>query len=439
MKPTTRPAAPATAPDTFLHTLPNGVRALAIHQPWRQSVNLSVFIRAGSHHEPRRLNGISHVVEHMAFKGTATRSCQQINLDAEGLGAEVNAHTDKDHTAFHIDGLAADLPAFVPMLADIVLNSSFPADELERERQVILHEFTEFDEDPAGMALRLFDSACYGLHPAGQPVIGNRANLKRFTRGDLQAWVAEHYNGHNLVVAVAGPLDGAAFAEFVGLVEAAFGAMPAGQPNTVVPPAWLGGVKQRRMAGSGQCQVVLGHAAPPLHDPAHLHWVLAAALLGEGMSSPLLDEIRERRGLAYFASCSADVGALAGQLVIEAATAPEQAEELLTAVARLLQQQAECIDTVGLARARRQLAVRALRALEQPTRRLEAAVQDVFALGQVRGHAAWMQALQAVTAAQVQAVFAQMQQCTAAVGLAGSVPVRARERALALFAPAAAA
>ena len=424
-----------TPTDTFLHTLPNGVRCLVLQQPWRQAVNLSVFVRAGSHHEPRRLNGISHVVEHMAFKGTATRSCQQINLDAEALGAEVNAHTDKDHTAFHMDGLAADLPAFLPMLADIVLNSRFPEEELARERQVILHEFTEFDEDPAGMAFRLFDRACYGQHPAGQPVIGNRANLKRFTRADLRAWTAQHYTGANVVVAVAGAVDVPAFQR---LVESQFGALPAGQPNTVAVPAWLGGVKQRRMAGSGQCQLVLGHAAPPLHDPAHLPWVLAAALLGEGMSSPLLDEIRERRGLAYFASCSADIGALAGQFVIEAATAPEQAEELLDAVAQLLAQQAERVDAVALARARRQLVVRAWRAQEQPTRRLESAVQDLLALGAVRSTPAWLQALQAVTAEQVRAVFVQMQQRSAAVALAGSVPVRARDKAQALFAPAAA-
>ena len=265
-------------------------------------------------------------------------------------------------------------------------------------------------------------------------MIGNRANLKRFTQDDLQAWVAQHYSGHNVVVAVAGPVEEFAF---VRLVEASFGAMPAGQPNTVLTPMWHGGVKQRRMAGSGQCQVVLGHAAPPLQDPAHLHWVLAAALLGEGMSSPLLDEIRERRGLAYFAACSADIGALNGQFVIEAATAPEQAEELLTEVAKLLQQQAAHIDAVALQRAQRQLEVRALRALEQPTRRLESAVQDVFALGRVREHAACWQALQEVSAAQVQAVFADMQQRTAAVALAGSVPMRARERALALFGPAA--
>ena len=425
-----------TASDTHLASLPNGVRALAITQPWRQAVSLSVFVRAGSLHESRRLNGISHVVEHMAFKGTHTRDCQRINLDAERLGAEVNAHTDKDHTAFHIDGLAGDLPAFVPMLADIVLNSTFPEEELERERGVILHELTEYDEDPAAMAFQLFDRACYGQHPAGQPVIGNRANLKRFTRCDLQAYLAQHYTGHNVVVAAAGPVDPAAFTR---LVESAFGAMPAGAPNAVSEAPWQGGVKLRRMAGSSQCQVVLGHAVPSVRDDAHLPWVLAAALLGEGMSSPLLDEIRERRGLAYFVACSADVGALAGQFVIEASTAPEQAQPLLDAVARLLQRHADERDAVALNRARQQLTVRALRALEQPTRRLEAAVQDVFTFGQPRDTAAWLQRLHAVTAADVQAVFAKMQASRAAVAFAGSVPARARDSALALFAPQAAA
>jgi predicted Zn-dependent peptidase len=248
--------------------------------------------------------------------------------------------------------------------------------------------------------------------------------------------MAQHYTGCNVVVAVAGAVEVPAFER---LVAQHFGALAAGQPNTVAVPAWLGGVKQRRMAGSGQCQLVLGHAAPPLHDPAHLPWVLAAALLGEGMSSPLLDEIRERRGLAYFASCSADIGALAGQFVIEAATAPEQAEELLDAVAQLLAQQAERVDAVALARARRQLVVRAWRAQEQPARRLENAVQDLLALGAVRDTTAWLQALQAVTADEVRAVFMQMQRCSAAVALAGSVPARARDQAQALFAPAAAA
>jgi predicted Zn-dependent peptidase len=417
--------------DTRLATLPNGLRAVTIAMPWRETVSLSVFIRTGSLHETRRLNGISHVVEHMAFKGTASRDCQRINLDAERLGAEVNAHTDKDHTAFHIEGLARDLAAFVGQLADIVLNSSFPADELERERQVILHEFTEVDEDPSAMAFQLFDRACYGMHPAGQPVIGNRANLQRFTRDDLLGYVQSQYSAANVVVAAAGPVP---VEPFLRAVEAAFGGMPRGTDNGVPALAWQGGLKLRRMAGSSQCHAVLGFETPTLADETHLPCVLAAALLGEGMSSPLLDEIRERRGLAYYVACSADVLPLTGQFVIEAATAPAQAEEFFVEVARLLRQHADGTDAVGLERARNQLAVRTLRGLEQPARRLEAAVQDLFTFGRVRDPRDWLARLQTVPAQEVRAVFARMLTSPAAIALAGSVPARARERATALFA-----
>jgi len=179
---------------------------------------------------------------------------------------------------------------------------------------------------------------------------------------------------------------------------------------------------------------VLGFETPSLRDDAHLPHVLAAALLGEGMSSPLLDEIRERRGLAYYTACSADVLPLVGQFVIEAATAPEQADEFFVAVAGLLRAQAEGNDAVGLARARNQLTVRALRALEHPARRIEAAVQDVFTFGRLRDTQEWLQRLQAVSADEVREVFARMLQSPAAVALAGSVPARVRERAGALFA-----
>jgi predicted Zn-dependent peptidase len=415
-----------------LHTLPNGLRIVALPMPWRQTVSLSVFVRTGSLHETRAQNGISHVVEHMAFKGTATRDCQRINLDAERLGAEVNAHTDKDHTAFHIEGLPHDLPTFVAQIADIVRHSTFPADELERERQVIQHEFTEFDEDPVTIAFDLFDKASYGdQHPAGRPVIGNRANIKRFTRDDLLAYVQQQYTACNVVVAAAGPVDEAAL---IAATERAFGDMPRGEPNTVPPPEWHGGVKLRRLSGSAQCQIVLGFAAPPLADDAHLADVLAAALLGEGMSSPLLDEIRERRGLAYQVGCSADVYPLASQFVIDGATEPAQAEAFITEVARLLRQHAEHIDEEGLARARNQISVRVLRAQEQPAKRMEVAAQELFTFGRLREPGEWLARLQAVDAAQVQRVFQRMLASRAAVGLAGSVPARLKERAAELYA-----
>lgn len=411
-------------------TLSNGLRVVALPMPWRETVALSVFIRTGSLHEPLKLNGISHVVEHMAFKGTETRDNQRINLDAERLGAEVNAHTDKDHTAFHVEGLAQDLDAFVGLLADIVLHSTFPDEEFERERQVILHELTDFDEDPATVAFQVFDRVCFGNHPAGQPVIGTRANLKRLTREDLVDYVRRQYTAGNVVVAAAGRFDHSAF---VRSVEAAFGGMPRGEDNLVSAPSWEGGLKLRRMSGSSHCQTVLGFEAPTLRDEAHLPYVQAAAVLGEGMSSPLLDEIRERRGLAYDVACNADIFALSGQFVIDAATAPAQADEFIAQVARLLREHAERIDEAGLTRARNQLKVRSLRGLEQPSRRLEAAAQDLFIFGRLRDVRHWLAGLEAVSAEQVRATFASMLASPAAVALVGSVPDKARDRATAEF------
>ena len=433
-------------------TLPNGLRLVAIPMPWRATVSLSVFVRTGSLHESSaRLNGISHVVEHMAFKGTATRDCQRINLEAEALGAEMNAHTDKDHTAFHIEGLPQDLPAFVALLADIVLSPSFPADELARELRVIEQEYAEYEEDPASLAFRLFDAACYGsAHPAGRPIIGTRANIRRFKREDLLAYVQRQYTARNVVIAVAGPVDEKTFAALERQLqhETGFGAMRPGEANRVDTPAWLGGLKTRRLAGSGQTQLVLGFAAPalPAGEAATAPHVLAAAMLGEGMSSPLLDEIRERRGLAYQAGCAADIWPHGGQFVIDASTAPEQAIELLDAVHALLQRHAESSggsadDRVALERARKQLIVRALRSQEQPARRLEAAAQDLFCFGRLRENRDWIAQLQAVTPAQIAETFAAMQSGasgeesinTPALALAGSVPAKARERAATLF------
>lgn len=436
-------SASAHLPTPWFSTLTNGLRLVAIPMPWRATVSLSVFVRTGSLHEQLpRLNGISHVVEHMAFKGTATRDCQRINLDAEALGADVNAHTDKDHTAFHIEGLPEDLPAFVDLLADIVLNPSFPEEELARELRVIEQEYNEYEEDPSALAFRLFDQACYGSrHPAGRPIIGTRANIRRFKRRDLLDYVGRQYSACNVVIGVAGPLDERRFEALRRQIEAqtGFGAMPAGTPNLIEQPAWQGGLKARRLAGSGQTQLVLGFAAPalPEGEARTLPHVLAAALLGEGMSSPLLDEIRERRGLAYNAGCAADIWPHGGQFVIDAATSPEQAVELLEAVHALLRRHADGADQeVALERARRQLRVRALRGLEQPSRRLEAAAQDLFTFSRLRDTQDWLRHLDAVTPAQVRAVFEAMQEqnrARPALALAGSVPAKARERAAALF------
>ena len=410
-------------PETLV-TLPNGVRLL--QQPGLPggSATVAVFVRAGSAHEARRVNGIGHVLEHMAFKGTKERDARRINLDAERLGAEVNAHTDKDHTAFHMRGLPQHAGVFVHMLGDLVQHATFPEAELERERQVLLHEFTEDEDDPVSTAYKLLDKASFGAHPAAQPVIGSRRNIERLTRDDLVAHVARLYTGANVVVAVAAAGDPDTL---LREVEAAFGGLPPGTPNLIAQAPWHGGIRSRRQAGSSQTHLVLGLPLPALRagDPVG---EVAAALFGEGMSSPLLDAVRERRGLAYFAACSADVLDFSGQFVVEASTSPEQLVELLAEVVELLAAQAEAIAAEDFERAHNQLAVRALRQREKPLRRLEEAALDVFALGRARSAEERAARIAGVGVDELRAAFARMLTRRPALAVTGRVAAGTNER-----------
>jgi len=411
-------------PGTSIATLANGVRVVLIGLPGVGSASVSVFVRTGSAHEGARLNGISHVVEHMAFKGTRTRDCQRINLDAERLGAEVNAHTDKDHTAFHMRGLAEDAPRFVRMLGDIVRESTFPEEELERERRVILHEIADDEDDPLTIAFQAFDRECFGAHPAALPVIGRRASIERFTRDDLLGYVQRQYSGANVVIGVAGDVDAAAVLE---AAQAAFGSLPRGAENGLTAPQWIGGIVTRRLVGSSQTHVVIGWPIPSLVDDDPVG-VVAAAVLGEGMSSPLLDRIRERKGLAYYTHASADVLGLWGQFVIEASVAPEHLDEFCAEVRSLMGEVSRGVEPVHLERARNQLTVRALRSAEQPFRRVEEACLDLLFLGRVRARAQSLARLRRVSAARVAEGFAAMLEVPVAAAVTGRLPRQARER-----------
>jgi len=411
--------------ENVLAELPNGVRVIALPMPHMHTAAVSVFVRTGSAHESTLQSGISHVIEHMAFKGTAERNARRINLDAERLGAEVNAHTDKDHTAYQMRGLATHAGDFVRMLGDIVLASTFPAVELERERQVLLQEFAEDEDDPLSTGYKLFDRACYGLHAVGQPVIGSRSNIERFGRADLVRYVASQYTGANLIVGVAGAIDPAAM---VRAAEGAFGAAPRGAPNLIAAPTYTGAVRARALTGSSQTHVVLGMPIPSLRDDDAAHLV-AAAVFGEGMSSPLLTRVREERALAYNASCVADQFDMCGQLVIEASTAPAQFDEFLREVVSLLRAQADGVDAVDLDRARNQIAVRRLHDAEKPLRRLEDAALEVFVRGSLRAPDEALGRLLAVTAGEVRVAFAQMLAAGPSAAIVGSVRRGTGERA----------
>ena len=408
--------------------LPQGLRLLVGRAPHAGTCSVAVFVRWGSANESARSNGIGHVLEHMAFKGTAVdgrvRDARQVNLEAERLGAEVNAHTDKDHTAYYMRGLPQHAVRMLQMLAEIVLHPSLPAVELERERQVLLQEFAEDEDDPVATAFKLMDKASFGLHPAAQPVMGTRRNLEQFTRDDLMAHRSAGYLAGHVVVGVVGDVQPE---QMQREVEAAFAAVPAGALAPVPAPAWRGEILTRAQAGSSQSHLALGFPVPSRRDDDPVAGV-AAALLGEGMSSPLLDRVREQRGLAYYAACSADVLDMCGQFVVEASMAPADAVPLVSEVMALMREHAAHAAPAELERARCQLAVRALRTQERGLRWLEDMALEWLATGQLRPEHERTARLMAVSAEQVRAHFETLLRLPPALALTGAVARGMRDR-----------
>ncbi|WP_315125626.1 pitrilysin family protein [Comamonas antarctica] len=396
-------------------TLPNGVRLLALPMPHVHSASVGVFLRVGSRDETPDTNGISHVLEHMAFKGTATRSVQAINLDAERLGAEVNAFTGKDTTGYFMTGLGRHAPALLRMTADIVLNSTFPEIELQRELEVIRQEAIEYDEDPEDSANDVLDRALWGNDPMGMPVIGTVANIEGFTRQDLVRHVQQHYVAHKTLVVAAGNFDVDAW---MALAAELFSGMRASDdlpvPQKPEPARYVGQALARRFPQVSQVFVNLAYPLYPAaaEDRAGPRWRLTAALaayvFGEGMSSPLVDTVREQMGLAYTAYAATESGDVWANFIVHAVTTPDKLEALFAATGRLLRAQAAAIDPVHLERAKNQLTVARVRAAERPYATMEQAVEELFAVGSVTPMSQALALIDGIEADEVRQVFEHM-------------------------------
>lgn len=419
-------------------TLANGVRLLAIHLPHVRSASVGVFLRVGSRDETPDTSGISHVLEHMAFKGTATRSVQAINLDAERLGADVNAFTSKDTTGYYMTGLGRHVEQFLEMTADIVLNSTFPQAELARELEVIRQEAIEYAEDPQENSSDLLDRAIWGEHAMGMPVIGTVENIERFTRDDLVAHVRSHYIAENTVVAAAGNFDVDAFLAlgerlFAGM-PAALDAAPASPPT---PARYVGSAMGRRFSQVSQVFLNLAYPLAPaqVQEMREHRWRIAASaaaiLFGGGMSAPFTDTIRERLGLAYTAESSAEHGDVWFNFVVHAVTTPDKLEQLMAATGGLLREQADRIDPVHLERAKNQLAVSRVRSSERTQATMERAVEELFMRGTVTPASETISMIETITADEVRLVFEQMLQHRPALAITGKAATTKAARQLA--------
>ncbi|NPC55321.1 insulinase family protein [Caenimonas sp. S4] len=409
-----------------LKTLGNGVRLLAIRLPHVQSASVGVFLRVGSRDETPATSGISHVLEHMAFKGTTTRSVQAINLDAERLGADVNAFTSKDTTGYFMTGLGNHVDQFLKMTADIVLNSTFPEAELKRELEVIRQEAIEYLEDPQESSGALLDRAIWGDHAMGMPVIGTVQNIERFTRDDLIVHVKSHYVADKTVVAAAGNFDVEAFFAQAGQL---FAGMPRStngmSPALSAPAPYIGSAMGQRFSQVSQVFVNMAYPLAPAkaEEIQQQRWRLvasvAAILFGGGMSAPLTDTIRERLGLAYTAESSTENGDVWFNFLVHAVTTPDKLEQLMTATGELLREHARLIDLVHLERAKNQLAVSRVRSSERTYATMERAVEELFVHGMVTSTKETISVIETITADEVRAVFERILKNRPALAITG--------------------
>ena len=320
-----------TAPHR-VHSLPGGTRLVTEPMPERHSTSVVLMFGAGSRMEDDRLAGVSHFIEHLYFKGTRRRpSSKEIADSIEGVGGFINASTDKELTAYWVRVPSEHMALGLDVLFDIVANSRVEAADVERERMVILEELRMYQDQPQDYVQNLFEELIWPDHPLGRDIAGTESSVARITREDILEYADAHYRLANLVVGAAGALDDTATVQDVsrGLTLRADpnGAYPGSTPAALDGPRVL--VRRR---DTEQAHICLGARALSYHDPDRYALDLLNTVLGEGMSSRLFLNIRERLGLAYdvhsFTQKHRDTGYLGVYIGVE----PSKAVDAVNAV-----------------------------------------------------------------------------------------------------------
>ena len=322
----------ALAPNQARHELKGGARMLTATLPDRSSASLVLMFAVGSRFEQDRVGGISHFIEHLFFKGTRRRpSAKDIAEAIEGVGGVMNASTDKELTLYWTRVPAARVELAIDVLCDIVSDSQLAADEVDRERMVILEELKMYQDQPQDYVHSLFEQIMWPRHPLGRDIIGTHESVSTTSRDDLVEYVRSHYRLSNLVVGLSGGIDAE---RAPGLLEKHL-ALPAsanGAGYTPAPPALDRPAVLLHKKATEQAHICLGMRGVSYLDDDRYALDLLTTVLGEGMSSRLFLEIRERRGLAYdvhsYTSKHSDGGYFAVYLGVD----PKKAAEAVDAV-----------------------------------------------------------------------------------------------------------
>ncbi|MFD2173342.1 M16 family metallopeptidase [Rhodobacter lacus] len=364
-----------------LTTLANGLRIVTERMPGLASASVGIWVQAGGRHERFEQNGIAHFLEHMAFKGTKTRSALQIAEAIEDVGGYINAYTSRETTAYYARVLGADVGLALDVISDIVLNPVFDARELEVERHVILQEIGQALDTPDDIIFDWLQEAAYPDQAIGRTILGPSENIERFGRADLARFVAEHYGPDQMILSAAGAVDHGAI---VKQAEAIFGALkPVGLPD--VQLARWSGQERRELKDLEQVHFALAFEGPCYRDADLYTAQVYSTALGGGMSSRLFQKIREERGLCY--SIFAQAGAYddTGMVTIYAGTSGEEVADLCGLTIDELKRAADDMTETEVARARAQMKAGMLMGLESPSSRAERMARNLAIWGRVPG------------------------------------------------------
>jgi predicted Zn-dependent peptidase len=309
--------------------LGNGLRILTERMTQVRSISIGVWLTRGSRHESAERGGIAHFVEHMLFKGTATRSAEDIAQAIDSIGGQLDAFTAKEYASYYIKVLDEHLPLAIDILSDIVRNPAFSAEDIEREKKVVVEEIKMVEDTPDDLVHEIFTQGFWENHPLGRPILGTRESVESFTSDGLRAYFKSAYTAKNLIVSAVGNLEHERVRD---LVEEKFGSLvEPGEPvqdeaPQVVPKIQI---RNKELEQSHLCIGVSSY--PQNHDERYSSYVLNT-LLGGSMSSRLFQNVREKRGLAYAVFSGLSAYRDAGSFTIYAGCANEAVGEVVDLV-----------------------------------------------------------------------------------------------------------
>jgi predicted Zn-dependent peptidase len=309
--------------------LDNGIRLVTERMSHVRSVSLGVWLARGSRHETDEESGIAHFVEHMLFKGTSTRTAEEIAQAVDSIGGQLDAFTAKEYASYYVKVLDEHLPLAVDILSDIVLRPAFHEIDIEREKKVILEEIKMVEDTPDDLVHEIFTQSFWEGHPLGRPILGTKESVEAITEQRLRAHFRGAYAAENVIISAAGNLEHSQLRE---ALEQAFGSMPvsakngADAPPNVVPKVVI------RNKELEQSHVCLGTSSYPQNHADRYASYVMNTMLGGSMSSRLFQNIREKRGLAYSVFSGINAYRDAGYLTIYAGCANEAVGEVIDLV-----------------------------------------------------------------------------------------------------------